>query len=80
MTVHVRLFGPSVDLASEPEATLTLDEGVTLGSVAGRIAERWPKLGGAPGMRLALNRAYAALDTVLHEGDEIAVIPPVSGG
>jgi molybdopterin converting factor small subunit len=28
----------------------------------------------------AVNRAYASIETELHEGDELAVIPPVSGG
>ena len=46
----------------------------------GEFAERWPKLGQALGVRLAVNRKYVAMDYVLLEGDEVAVIPPVSGG
>ena len=29
---------------------------------------------------MAVNREYASADTVLHEGDEVALLPPVSGG
>ena len=46
-------------------------------------ADIWPALElgvEPPGLLLAVNKAYAARDTVLQEGDEVALIPPVSGG
>lgn len=52
----------------------------TLGILAGRIAERIPALAHTQGLRLALNRAYVPLNQVLSPSDEVAVIPPVSGG
>lgn len=78
--IAVRFFGPARDLAGESSATLDIAEGDTLGIAAGRLAERYPKLGASVGLRLAVNRKYVALDQPLAEGDEIAVIPPVSGG
>lgn len=59
---------------------MEISPGESVGAVAGRLSEAYPRLGKALGIRLAVNRAYVALDHVLKEGDEIAVIPPVSGG
>lgn len=80
MTIHVRFFGPAADWAGAMQADLTVEDGTTLGTLAGLIAEKWPVLGQRVGVRPAVNRAYVALDTVLREGDEVALIPPVSGG
>jgi len=80
ISIRVRLFGPAEELAGAAKAVLNVEDGMTLGGLAGQIAARWPKLGDAPGMRLAVNRRYVALDHLLCEGDEIAVIPPVTGG
>lgn len=47
------------------------------------VADVWPALAlgdEPPGLLLAVNRAYAARDVVLRDGDEVALIPPVSGG
>jgi len=47
------------------------------------VEDVWPALGlgdEPPGLLYAVNREYAAPDTRLTDGDEVAVIPPVSGG
>ena len=80
MTIHVRFFGPAVDLAGTASASIALEPGDTLGRLAGVLAERYPKLGAALGVRLAVNQRFVALSHALAEGDEVAVIPPVSGG
>jgi molybdopterin converting factor small subunit len=43
------------------------------------LAERLPALRAAPGM-VAVNHTYVGPDFTLHDGDEAAFIPPVSGG
>ena len=48
-----------------------------------RVADVWPQLGlgdEPPGLLYAVNRAYADRDQELADGDEVALIPPVSGG
>jgi molybdopterin synthase catalytic subunit/molybdopterin converting factor small subunit len=48
-----------------------------------RVDEVWAKLGlgdEPAGLLYALNRAYVERETALHDGDEVALIPPVSGG
>jgi len=80
MTITVRFFGPAVDLAGEHSTSLVLQQGDTVGQAAGMLAERYPKLGAALGVRLAVNHRFVALSHALADGDEVAVIPPVSGG
>ncbi|MBE3593670.1 MAG: MoaD/ThiS family protein [Candidatus Carbobacillus altaicus] len=57
------------------------EEGLTVEGLLNRLHETYPDL--APflkGTMIAVNEAYAARDTSLHPGDQVAIIPPVSGG
>jgi molybdopterin synthase catalytic subunit len=78
--VIVRFFGPAVDLAATSERRYSIDPNSSLGTLAGRLASDFPKLGTALGVRLAVNHRFVPLNQVLADGDEVAVIPPVSGG
>jgi molybdopterin synthase catalytic subunit/molybdopterin converting factor small subunit len=72
--VTVRLFAGLRERAGT--ARLEIDD-VT------RVGDVWPKLGLGDepgGLLYAVNREYAGPDDTLHDGDEVAVIPPVSGG
>ena len=76
MEVVVRLFAGLRERAGTGERRLELPEG-------SRVADVWAllELGKQPGGLLyAVNREYAAADTPLSAGDEVALIPPVSGG
>jgi MoaE-MoaD fusion protein len=76
MEVTVRLFAMLRERAGTPEVTLDLPDGArvadALDSLAG-LAEGIPLV-------LAVNREYADSEQVLDAGDELALIPPVSGG
>ena len=81
MTVTVHLFAVLRDRAGVGSCELPLPDGATVAAAAAALAERFPGLGGAvPRVAYAVNREYAATTTVLHDGDELALIPPVSGG
>ena len=74
MGVKVKLFAGLRELAGWGEQEL---ENVT------RVDEIWPVLGLGPepeGLLYAVNKEYAKRDHELRDGDEVAVIPPVSGG
>lgn len=76
MEVTVRLFAMLRERAGAPEVVLQLPGG-------SRVADALEALGAvADGLPLvmAVNREYAPKDQVLNEGDELALIPPVSGG
>ncbi|HLX33694.1 MAG TPA: molybdenum cofactor biosynthesis protein MoaE [Candidatus Limnocylindrales bacterium] len=81
MRVRVRLFAIQRELAGTREVSLDLTEGATIDDAWRAVAERHPAIGpGRAYVRFARNADYAAADTRLADGDEVAFIPPVSGG
>lgn len=76
MHVRVRLFAALREQAGSGSIELELPEGAVVGDVWGALA-----LGAEPpGLLFARNRAYVDRDAPLAPGDEVALIPPVSGG
>jgi MoaE-MoaD fusion protein len=74
--VTVKLFAGLRERAGWSQRELELEDGAKLSDV-------WPalELGDQPrGLLYALNKGYADKSAVLSEGDEVALIPPVSGG
>jgi molybdopterin converting factor subunit 1 len=81
MRLEVLLFGPARDLAGGERIDLDLPEDATVAMAAEALAERCPPLAPAlSSVRFAVNRTFAEADRQLRPGDELAVIPPVSGG
>jgi molybdopterin converting factor subunit 1 len=81
MKVHVRLFAILRERAGRSELPLELPDRATVADAIGLLSEQLPEI--RPHLRsiaFAVNRAYASGATVLQDGDELALIPPVSGG
>jgi molybdopterin converting factor subunit 1 len=76
MEVTVRLFAMLRERAGARELTLELPDGAR---VSDALAELGELAAGLP-LVMAVNREYAPEDHVLDAGDELALIPPVSGG
>jgi MoaE-MoaD fusion protein len=76
MQVDVRLFAVLRERAGRDRLSLELPEGATVAAV---LAELEAVIGAMPA-RAAVNREYVPDDTILEAGDEVALIPPVSGG
>jgi molybdopterin synthase catalytic subunit/molybdopterin converting factor small subunit len=76
MEVRVRLFAALRERAGSDELVLELPEGAVVGDALDRLGAL---TGGVPAV-MAVNREYAGPDQALREGDEVALIPPVSGG
>jgi MoaE-MoaD fusion protein len=74
--IEVRLFAALRERAGEASVTLELPDGAT---VRDALDELSGLADGVP-LVMAVNREYAAEDHVLGAGDELALIPPVSGG
>ena len=81
MWVRVRLFASLRDAAGVPEASLELPPGAIAEDAWGRLVSEIPALGPRrASLAAAVNRRYSPFDTALQDGDEVAFIPPVSGG
>jgi len=81
LRVKVLFFGRLRELTGLAEETGEMPEGATLAQVFERYAERYPKLVGfRNSMVVSRNQEFAAWDTRVASGDEIAFLPPVSGG
>ncbi len=81
ITVTVRFFAGHRDIVGRAEAQYALTEGTTLGQLWEQLIAEYPQLAGYTGRLLfAVNQQFAQPSTVLANGDEVAFIPPVSGG
>jgi len=79
MRITVRYFAIAREAVGGALSQHTVPDGATLADVSSLLFEDHPAL---CEMRLsfAVNSVYAAAETVLHDGDEVACIPPVGGG
>jgi len=79
--VRIRLFAMQRELAGTRQLEVDLAPGATVEAAWAALVERFPVL--APGrsaVRFARNGDYVAADATLADGDEVAMIPPESGG
>ena len=81
LNITLRLFAGYRQRVGQSVLELTMPEGATVGSVAQFVFEQYPGLIGTPNaLVIAVNQEYQQHDYALSEGDEVALIPPVSGG
>jgi len=81
MKVRVLFFAVAHDLAGTREYTLDLENNATVGNAIDTLIRKFPALGKInPSMKIAVNQEYAGNDVVIHQDDELACLPPVSGG
>ncbi len=81
--VRVKLFGPAADMIGSQTLEYNLTPPATLATLLELLYGKYPRLaGGAAFLRFAVNGEYADAEVPkpLVDGDEIGVIPPVSGG
>ena len=81
MQVRVLFFGMLKDLVGRGADSLSLPEGATLGDLVSHYEANTPRLRDLlPSIALAVNREYAGPEAKLRPNDEVALLPPVSGG
>ncbi len=81
MRVKVLFFGQLKDIVGRAEELLEVEEGEALADVFRRYSDRYPRLGELFGsIVVARNHEFAQPSALVREGDEIALLPPVSGG
>jgi molybdopterin synthase catalytic subunit len=81
MTLTVHLFAAAQDLAQTSALTVSLDDGATVEELRLEMAKCVPALHVLlPRCAIAVNQEFAGDEVQLNASDEVAVIPPVSGG
>ena len=80
MKLKVLLFGITRDIVGQSVLTHEVAEQATVPQLVESLKQRYPAFQDLNSMMVAVNNEYGQSDQLLHENDEIALIPPVSGG
>ena len=81
MRVKVLLFGQLKDIVGRQEESLDLESGARLSAVMSHYSGRYPRFQGLnSSIACSINQEYAQASAILKEGDEVGLLPPVSGG
>jgi MoaE-MoaD fusion protein len=81
MRIRVLLFGQLKDIVGLREEVLEMEPGTKLESLVARYADRFPRFQLLAGsIACSVNEEYAAASAILRDGDEVGLLPPVSGG
>jgi molybdopterin converting factor subunit 1 len=80
MKITILSFGIAKDITGQRFLEWELDEPQTVGELRRSLTQQFPRLEALANVRFAVNSEYASEDVVLRDKDEVALIPPVSGG
>lgn len=80
MKITLLAFGIVKDIFKSSSVEIELPEGATTADLKATIHSLYPAMQQLVTYMVAVNNEYSPEDMVIHEGDEIAIVPPVSGG
>ncbi|HTE00266.1 MAG TPA: molybdopterin converting factor subunit 1 [Mucilaginibacter sp.] len=80
MKVNVLAFGIAKDILGGASIDVELIGQATTGDLKQSLEQRYPRLKQLASYMVAVNNEYAEDENILTERDEVAIIPPVSGG
>ncbi len=80
MKINVKFFALGKELAGKSEIEMEFPESATVQALVERLKSDFTKLKELNSFLVAVNMEYSEMDTLLKDGDEVAIIPPVSGG
>jgi len=79
--LRVKFFAAPREALGKNEIEIQLPPGSTVEDMMKHLTETYPVLRTYTRfVSVAVNRTYVSMDTELHEGDEVACLPPVGGG
>ena len=78
--MKVLAFGIVKEILGSGSIIAPLGSDVLVAMLKTKLEEQYPRLKQLSSFMIAVNGEYAGADTVIKEGDEVAIIPPVSGG
>lgn len=80
MKLQIALFGITKEIVGQPEVSYTLPPATKVSDLTDRLKADYPRLQDLRSFVVAVNSEYAEEEYELQENDEVALIPPVSGG
>lgn len=80
MNCTIKAFGITREIVGSRVLEIEMPDGHTVAALKSELIKRYPAFLGLQSMYIAVNQQYAEEESVLQEGDEIALIPPVNGG
>ena len=80
MEINILAFGIAKDIFGAPTVTVQLSDAAIIADLKVSIEDKYPKLKQLASYMVAVNNEYAEDDLTITERDEVAIIPPVSGG
>jgi molybdopterin converting factor subunit 1 len=81
MIIKVKFFASYREAVGTEEIDIDLDSDADVSQLLESVKAKHPAIGKLiEPLIVSVNKEYAEFDKVLHEGDEVALLPPVSGG
>ncbi|MFM7450200.1 MAG: MoaD/ThiS family protein [Leptolyngbyaceae cyanobacterium] len=81
ITVTVKLFAAYQEAVGQPEIQLSVPVKTPVVAIRDRLLQEYPQLSQWRDLtRYGLNLTFVEPETILQDGDEVVLIPPVSGG
>jgi molybdopterin synthase sulfur carrier subunit len=80
MKCKIKAFGISREIIGSKVLELEIPEGYTIATLKRELFQKYPSFADLKSLYVAVNNEYAGEEILVKEGDEIALIPPVSGG
>ncbi|HEY4655897.1 MAG TPA: molybdopterin converting factor subunit 1 [Cyclobacteriaceae bacterium] len=78
--IRIKAFGITREILGQREIQMQLHDGHTVADMRSQLLSAYPRVKALKSLFVAVNNEYAEDELVLREDDEIALIPPVSGG
>ncbi len=80
MKINVKTFGITKEIIGEAELNIEIQDNISVAILMENLKEKYPKLQDLSSILMAVNAEYAEPNVILKNNDEVALIPPVSGG
>jgi molybdopterin converting factor subunit 1 len=80
ITCNVKFFAMGRELVGASDLVCSISAGTTIAQFRQQLRADYPALERLPSFAVAINAEYADDDQILCQSDEVAIIPPVSGG
>lgn len=80
MTINVLAFGIAKEILGGNSVSVVLEDGTSADALKHQLEVQYPGLKKLSTVMIAVNNSYAAAGMIIQPGDEVAIIPPVSGG